>query len=323
VENCRIVQNRADYGGGVWIREGGTLKNCVVSSNSAPYVGGVLISETGLVKECTISYNSGDGVQIGFYLCRSGVVENCVIVSNSGWGLTFNSSEVQSARVANCTIAGNSAGGCRSSSTNGQVMNCILYYNGGQQSSVPSGTINFSCIDSDPGGVGNTTNAPQFVSRTTGDYRLVSNSPCVDAGTPVASVIGDRLGTPRPLDGDADGLSRWDIGAYEYASPLADADADGASDAAELMAGTDPVSSASVLAMLNPVLGSENVALSWAAVMGKAYWLQRSTNLLGGFWTNVTDAPLLATNGTSTMSLGDLGASIAVPALFYRVLLQQ
>jgi hypothetical protein len=49
-----------------------------------------------------------------------------------------------------------------------------------------------------------------MVSPSTGDFRLTSGSPAIDAGTPLNWVRTDYVGTARPKG------SQYDIGAYEY-----------------------------------------------------------------------------------------------------------
>ncbi|MEK7686003.1 MAG: right-handed parallel beta-helix repeat-containing protein [Verrucomicrobiota bacterium] len=68
-------------------------------------------------------------------------------------------------------------------------------------------------------GADNINADPQFVGFSTNNYRLRSGSPCIDAGTNVSviatnfSVIvtNDFDGLARPLDGNGDGLARFDI----------------------------------------------------------------------------------------------------------------
>jgi hypothetical protein len=59
--------------------------------------------------------------------------------------------------------------------------------------------------------------ASGFVDGRSGDYRLRPDSVLVDAGSPVAPTSEtDFRGLPRVRDGDADGSSLADIGAFEY-----------------------------------------------------------------------------------------------------------
>lgn len=62
---------------------------------------------------------------------------------------------------------------------------------------------------------GNVSVDPQFVSST--DYRLRPGSPVIDAGDPAAAGLPatDLAGAPRITDGDGDGLTVVDMGAYE------------------------------------------------------------------------------------------------------------
>ena len=74
------------------------------------------------------------------------------------------------------------------------------------------------------------------------DYAVGGASPCIDAGTSYLAPSTDIVGTPRPLDGNSNGVARVDLGAYEYVHATADTDGDGLSDAEEINTyGTDPL----------------------------------------------------------------------------------
>jgi len=61
---------------------------------------------------------------------------------------------------------------------------------------------------------------PQFAGA--GDYHLPASSPAIDNGDPATVTLPteDFDGAPRPVDGDGDGSSRRDMGAFEYQLPV-------------------------------------------------------------------------------------------------------
>ena len=49
------------------------------------------------------------------------------------------------------------------------------------------------------------------------DFRLQPGSPCIDTGTNLTvATITDILGLPRLMDGNYDGVARFDMGAHEF-----------------------------------------------------------------------------------------------------------
>ena len=65
---------------------------------------------------------------------------------------------------------------------------------------------------------GNISDDPRFVNPEAGDFRLLSNSPCIDRGdnSSAHNLPYDIEGGPRILDGDGNGTFVVDMGAYEF-----------------------------------------------------------------------------------------------------------
>jgi hypothetical protein len=155
-------------------------------------------------------------------------------------------------------------------------------------------------------GSGDFSVAPQLVDVTNGDFRLAPDSPCIDRGTSDFAVSPDAAGTPRPLDGDHDGTTAPDVGAFEVLHPAADSDDDGMTDVWELavaldptqedaeldpdadgaanfdewIAGTNPREARSVLRLTIQRAGGDPVVrLSWPSVSGRTYRVEYRSEL--------------------------------------------
>jgi hypothetical protein len=299
LSNCILAGNSASFGGGA---SGGTLYNCTLNGNSATFGGGGIY--LGTLYRCALAGNSagsgGGAYNSTLYNCALqgnwaygyfdsggggayfGTLYNCVLTDNLAYncgGGAFGST------LYNCSLIGNlsdSGGGV----FYGKLYNCIVYYNTAPSApNFSSGTLNSCCTTPKPDGVGNTTNAPLFVNFARGNFRLQSNSPCINTG-----INQDWMTNSTDLDGNPRiRRSRVDMGAYEsdYWGQFSDVDADSFSDWIEVYrTGTDPTNAASYLGMGTPVESDgagTGIVVRWQSVTGKLYRLVRSTNLIDGF----------------------------------------
>lgn len=149
VRNCTIVQNMADYAGGIFCRHlcSPMLIDCIIEENSARDSGGGVFfwDEASLTLiSCIIRSNSAEdfGGGLSCYFNSSATLTDCIISGNSvtgstaliaGYGGGVSCTDNSLLTLTNCTItensAGFSAGGimCYKSSTT--LNNCVISKN--------------------------------------------------------------------------------------------------------------------------------------------------------------------------------------------------
>ena len=318
--NCTFSGNYAMYGGGI---ASGTADDCEVRKNRElpspgdPYFGGegggiYEVDAVNLLLEDNYAYWYGGGMYGGSAL-------SCNITSNGSdeGGGAFAATIHNSLVVRNVADHGGGMSG-------GSAVNSTIYNNGGWITvdgarqvaatnciiqgndffSGPSGSSYFHCCapDAEHGVDGNITNAPEFVSSS--DYRLVFNSPCIDAGNNSEVVwTSDLEGNPRIVN------AMVDMGAYEYNPELSDSDSDGITDDWELMyfscatgcaaagyadadpcnnlaeyvAGTDPTNMLSYFRITKADACQEGFVVNWDAVSNRLYGIDWRADLINDF----------------------------------------
>ena len=286
--DCLLVNNQANGGGGVYASD---LTNCTLKGNLAldSVGGGGALQST--LYNCTLTSNSATTGEGG---CGYGCAFNdCLISSN--WAPSVSGSFGSS--LINCTVVGHTNGFAAFLCT---VRNSIVYYN---STNYYGGSLLSCCTEPLPSGFGNFTNDPRFLNLAIGDFRLQSNSPCINAGNNLFVTNSTDLdGNPRIRGGTVD------IGGYEFQSPasiisyqwlqyfglpldssvaLADADADGMNNWQEWIAGTNPTNNDSVLRLAVPNKYPWGLEISWQSVGGKMYFIQRGTNLAEAAFTSI------------------------------------
>jgi len=215
IENCEITLGKSwNNGGGVNCYYSGIVRNCIVKNNYGGSGGGLYCSG-GIVENCHVFDNKTNNDGGGANVKDNTLIRNCLVARNfarrDGGGIYVESSVLQ-----NNTICSNKAvktGGGLAGGNNTNVNN-IVYYN------LPDNYTNdffvdvamFNCsYPKIPGDNNSVTNEPNFIDYQNEDYRLLHDSPCFNAGTNEAWMIGiqDLSCQDRIIDGTVD------IGAYE------------------------------------------------------------------------------------------------------------
>ena len=162
-------------------------------------------SSRGNIMRYNIAYDNEEyGMAIGGY--SGSDVHHCLVYNNVFFNnhreLGFSTNPGHSNIIVNNIFASNNGG-------------TITYIGPG-----PSDTIiDYNCYAALYGptpGANSITSSPLFVNAGEYDFHLTSDSPCIDAGYALLEHVPDFDSIPTPLDGDLDGSSVVDIGAFEF-----------------------------------------------------------------------------------------------------------
>lgn len=205
------------------------IKNCFVHSNLA---GGAIVNDANylLIESSQISNNIGNGVQ-AYSNAKNSQTINSIITNNSGsaWHISSNSIN-QGNRLINSTVARNSSGVIVGNNNGHEIVNCIVWANNTNSSTISNALISYSAFSFvPPAGTGNiqiSTNnelGPKFSNPTNwygynvsgwanADWSLLNQSPCVNSGNMSLlpdEIITDIFGNPRIMGCEID------MGAFE------------------------------------------------------------------------------------------------------------
>ncbi len=218
VVNNIISGNSANKGGGIStsgseIEKNKTICNLIINNQAQYEGGGIYVSGENIINNCTIVSNaSNSGAGIYCENSFNSEMQNCIIFDNEAiedttqiylfayWFHDYDPgshTEIHEWRPANLNIY--------YSNIEGGYDNIYLNYDG----STPEYPINY-----DLNYENNINNEPLFLNPDNGDFYLLDNSPCINAGTPDTTELNlpecDLGGNPRIFE------DIIDMGCYEY-----------------------------------------------------------------------------------------------------------
>ena len=242
ISNCRIENNTASFGGGIYDLESNTeIESCTFQGNVARAGGGVFHASSSItIKKCifrdndaTLPGSIGGGAIAGVF--NHPETEGLTHIINSifhgntaeSWGGAIATNMIFP-RIWNCTFYDNSAGISGGAYHNNIlsdapfVRNSIFWENSPDELDIVTANTHYyvsqSVVQGGWAGRGedNSVENPDFISPETGDFHLRPGSPCIDTGYSWGMPEEDLDGRLRPHDGNEDGEAEWDIGAYEF-----------------------------------------------------------------------------------------------------------
>lgn len=274
INNCSIkdLQIQGYNGGAIWIENGSPrIEKCIIEGCNQD---GIRSSALALeVHQCRIVGNGKSGIYHNWYDSTLSI-SNSLMCGNGREGIYAAGDLLQ---VANCTISQNVteiesyAYGIYAASTNLFIIDSIIWQNGHTSSynialpySPQTSSINYSCLGQPiQSGMGNIYVNPQYVDSLNQDYHLQTNSPCLDAGSPLTpyenettpngsrvnmGAYGNTLEATLSTDVDTDGdciNDNWELTNLGGSDPSVhdsndDVDGDGFANFIESLYGYDP-----------------------------------------------------------------------------------
>jgi hypothetical protein len=231
IYNCIFRGNTSEEGGAIFCYTADpVLSNCIFENNSADNGGAIYLvvakSDIGasylnpMISNCIItrntSYEEGAGIYMDGYDLT---IINSIISTNYGNGI-FTTKDLS---IYNSIISSNGGYGIY----NSRVITHNIQYtdvHDGIYNKQPYLLVNVTTnANGDPcDAYQNISMDPRFVDAANGDFRMLSDSPCIDAGI---NTITDYTFPERDLaenfriwDGDGNSTILVDMGAYEYGS---------------------------------------------------------------------------------------------------------
>ncbi|MHC4544662.1 MAG: right-handed parallel beta-helix repeat-containing protein [Planctomycetota bacterium] len=234
ITNCVIKTNSAVFGGGLACANSNTkpkITNCIITANSALVGGGSFYINVSspIIRNCIISGNvAPDGGAFFSHNAGNPIITNCTISQNTASGSTgviIYCYESSNMAVTNSILWDNTTAygsqikvGNSGAATSIQISYCNIQ--GGKENIISDDNCTVEWgqgnIDADPNfaNLGSLTGSEGF---TAGDYHLLGDSPCIDAGDP------DFITEPSETDIDGNPRisgTKIDMGADEFVPPL-------------------------------------------------------------------------------------------------------
>ena len=345
IDRCVIKDNTVGISGnvgGASCNGTGLIENTLFTANDGP---GVFLFLGGTVLNCTVTANREGQGRGGVACDNGGLVRNTIIYANegsnytnagSGWSYDFCCTLPAVPGTGNITNAPQLTPSYRLKS----ISPCIDV---GTDSNAPPTDIDGEARWDDPWH----SNAVSIVDIGADEFVDTDLDSMADHWeTAEFGNITDRDGTtdadndalkdldeyenstaPTNSDSDTDGMpDGWEV--IHALNPLADdakgdPDSDGMNNRGEYFSGTDPHSASSVLRFFDVGKQSNGFLISWQTVFGKGYWVERSTNMSLGVWTDVWPSAIYELDEfpEGSESVLDLNVPTNSPA-FYKILLE-